>query len=70
MNGFNRDTFITADRETRDKMLFDMLSELYASVKALEGNKWIHRGLSACGGVVGGFGGVLAYWYFFKGALT
>ena len=69
MNGFNRDTFVGADRETRDKMLFDMLSELYSSIKSLEKNKWFHRGLSFGGGIIGGFGGVFTYWYFFKGAL-
>jgi|GEM_PF-3206030 len=33
MNNFNRDTFVGADRETRDKMLFDMFTATHDSIK-------------------------------------
>ncbi len=69
MNGFNRDTFVSADRETRDKMLFDMLGELYSVTKSLEARKWVNWALSLGGGVAGGFAGILTYWKFFKDAM-
>ena len=66
MNGFNRDTFVTADRETRDKMVFDMLTELYKSV---ESQKWVNRMVSAGSGLIGGICVVIGHWVFFRGAL-
>lgn len=73
MNGFDMidpDTLEKIkDPFERDKLFLNYLRQINDRLSAMEDGKWIHRGLSMCGGVAGGFAGVLTYWYFFKGAL-
>ncbi len=52
--------------EQRDWTMYEYLHTIHARLAVLESRKWVHRGLSLVGGVVGGAGVVMVYWQFFK----
>ena len=63
---WDKDTYITADAETRDKMTFDMIKAIFDKqctqiekneprFKALENRKWKDKGFAGAAGLVGGF---------------
>ena len=76
-NGISIDTFMRADQETRDRIIFELLSRIESNqcgqillcserFKALESDRIKNKISSAAGGVLGGIAAVVGKWIIFK----
>lgn len=55
-----------ADAEQRDWMIFNTLQQMDKRLKKLEDRLWYDKACAVIGGIIGGFGAIVAKWMFWK----